>query len=419
MAGRAGDSARARALSDEAKATYESLGRPKDAVRASMKLLRYRMYAADRDEAIAEAEQAFEALAGEEPDENMATLAFMLSRAYWFNGDLDRAAERADVALDIAEPNMYPRALSSALRAKGAVAFSRGHLQEAGALQRRSLDIALEHDLSEEAATAYFILSDTAFRRDRFEAALEYLNEALALARRLGMRPFEWGTLAEMSYPLFMLGRWDEALATLGNPAVEQTQAGGVLLSLLTGPLEIHLQRGDLAAAEELFGLFSHLEKSTDMQDRSCYLAARASLSAANGDPEQALRDAEGAIAAAQSLGFAQQTEKQAMPVGVGAALLLGNTEKARAFLSKYDDAPPAMRSPFLEAQAHRFRARLDDAPDGYDTAVAILREYKLPFFLAVTLLEQGEQLDEAREIFERLQARPWLERLQAEPSIA
>jgi hypothetical protein len=70
------------------------------------------------------------------------------------------------------------------------------------------------------------------------------------------------------------------------------------------------------------------------------------------------------------------------------------------------------MRSPFVEAQVHRYRARLDGDPAGYEAAAAILRDHKLSFFLAVTLLEQGEHLDEAREIFERLEARPWLDRL-------
>ena len=39
-----------------------------------------------------------------------------------------------------------------------------------------------------------------------------------------------------------------------------------------------------------------------------------------------------------------------------------------------------------------------------------------MPFWLAVTLLEQGEAagLAEAREIFERLEAAPWLERVAA-----
>ena len=137
------------------------------------------------------------------------------------------------------------------------------------------------------------------------------------------------------------------------------------------------------------------------------------------GDLQQALLDAEDAIVNARDLGYGQQAEKRAVLVGVEAALALGMEEKARELVFSYEDAPPTIRSPFLEAQAHRFRARLDGDRAGYETAAAILRERKLPFFLAMTLLEQGEHLDEARAIFEQLGATPWLERLEAAPSAA
>ena len=32
-------------------------------------------------------------------------------------------------------------------------------------------------------------------------------------SRKIGDRPYEWASLAERTYPLYMLGRWDEAQA--------------------------------------------------------------------------------------------------------------------------------------------------------------------------------------------------------------
>src|SRR4029453_10717290 len=119
---------------------------------------------------------------------------------------------------DIAEERALPEPLVLALRAKGAVAFSRGHSEESGAYVTRALELALAHDLSREASVAYFIISDGNFRGDRYEAALGYLRDSLSYARKLGNRPFEWGALVEMSYPLYMLGRWDEALGSLEDP---------------------------------------------------------------------------------------------------------------------------------------------------------------------------------------------------------
>jgi hypothetical protein len=62
----------------------------------------------------------------------------------------------------------------------------------------------------------------------------------------------------------------------------------------------------------------------------------------------------------------------------------------------------------------------------GFRAATELFREMNTPFGLGVTLLEHGEWLiaerrpseaepllPEAREIFERLGARPWLERLE------
>ena len=84
-----------------------------------------------RDEALAQMERAFAVISADEPDEDLALLAGRLALAYWFSGDLERAAEHAEFTLDIAEAHVYPEALATALRAKGAVAESRGHAQEA------------------------------------------------------------------------------------------------------------------------------------------------------------------------------------------------------------------------------------------------------------------------------------------------
>ena len=85
----------------------------------------------------------------------------------------------------------------------------------------------------------------------------------------------------------------------------------------------------------------------------------------------------------------------------------------------------------YLEAQGLRLGARLAhlwEEPDlvepKYRAAVGRFREMAVPFWMAVTLLEHSEWiagrgredavpfLVEAGEIFERLEARPWLERV-------
>jgi len=103
------------------------------------------------------------------------------------------------------------------------------------------------------------------------------------------------------------------------------------------------------------------------------------------------------------------------------------------------DESAPGSVPPFLRAETARFRARIhaaigevEAATSRFKTAAGMFRELGMPFWLAATLLEHSEWLtgsgradeteellDEARMIFERLEARPWLERLEGIPVTA
>jgi len=107
------------------------------------------------------------------------------------------------------------------------------------------------------------------------------------------------------------------------------------------------------------------------------------------------------------------------------AALALGDSASAQALLAFIDGLSPGTRPPYLEAQAHRFRARMAGDAVGSELAVRLFRDLEIPFMLGVTLLEHAELTGsetsraEAREIFERLGASPWLERASATASQA
>src|SRR5207237_10370160 len=110
-----------------------------------------------------------------------------------------------------------------------------------GALLKRAVEIALDNDLGQEAGNCYFTLSDQCFRRDQYADALGYLDEALALARKLGNRPEEWAVLAERTYALCMLGRWDEAQAMSEEFTQEQIDAGRVVPRLAPPAVPHHI----------------------------------------------------------------------------------------------------------------------------------------------------------------------------------
>jgi tetratricopeptide (TPR) repeat protein len=420
MAGLAGDPDIAQRLIEESIAIYEAEGDTHAAARVTYELGKALAFTGRRDEALARLEHAYEVISEDEPDEDLAMLAAMLSRAYWFSGDLERSAARTELALDIAEVQGLPRALASALRAKGAVLFSRGHREESFAVMKHALEVALENDLAEDASTCYFLLSDRCFRRDRYTEALGYLEESLVLANKMGSRPLEYGVLAERTYPLFMAGRWEDVVATTDGFTQEQIDAGGVVLGVLQSGVYVHVERGELDEARRILSLFSRLDSSTDVQDRSTYLAAKAALRRAEGRFAEALSDGAATIEAGPTLGADFQGVKHGVVDALESALALGDSASAHELLAFIDGMSPGIRPPFLEAQAHRFHARMARDAEGLELAARLFRELEIPFSLGVTLLEHTELTGneasraEAREIFERLGASPWLERASA-----
>ena len=416
-AGAAGARDDAVPLLEEAIGIFEAEGDTHGAARASMWLGRLLMFSGGREEALARLERAFEVVSADEPDEDLAMLAALLCSLYWFSGDLERAEERALLALDIAEAQRFPRPLVRALRGRGGIAVSRGHRQESAALVKHALALALENDLPEEAGTSYFILSDHCFRDDRYVDALGYLDEVLALSRRLGNRPHEWSVLAERTYPLAMLGRWDEALAARASFGPDEVNAGGVVLSLLQSCVEIYVHRGELDEARRMLELFARLEGSTDLQDRGVHLAATAVLRRAEGRLHEALAAGVATIETGVVLGADQQGVKHGVVDALEAALALGDHEKADELFAYVDGLAPARRAPYLDAQVRRLRARSAGDAGGLLAAAQRFRDLSTPFWLAVALLEHAEltddggSRDEAVEIFERLGAAPWLAR--------
>ena len=199
------------------------------------------------------------------------------------------------------------------------------------------------------------------------------------------------------------------------------------MLSLLQSGVEIHLQRGELDGARRVFSMFSRLEESTDVQERSSYLGSRAVLHRAEGRLQEALADGEATIETGRTFGIPHQAVKQGLVEALEAAFTLGESAKIEELLASIETVPPGTRPPYLDAQARRFRARLAGDGAGYEAAAEQFRAARIPFWLAVTLLEHGEWLAgqgqpseaepllaEATEIFERLEATPWLQRVTA-----
>jgi predicted ATPase len=376
-------------------------------------------------DALERLERTYAAVATDDPDPDVTDLVARLGQMYVFAGEFERAVEPLELALASAQAQRLPGPLIRALLSKALVARAQGRPEEELALLRHGLRYALENDLPEYAGIAYTWVSDACFIYDRYLEAIDLLREALALARRVGIRRSELFTLAELSYALTMTGDWGGALEAYEDLPEDVLRTSPQMASVLSGILEIHLHRGESEAARVLLSLFDYITDSIEVQDHAIHAGATAAFLSVQGAHEDALAAASAALEHADTLGMGQQAVKQAFVSGMESALALGEAARADELLNRVEQLPPGLRPPFLEAQAHRFRARMEGDDSGLKIAAASFREHDFPFWLAVAELERAEWLvgkgrdadartpfAEAREIFERLEATPWLERL-------
>ncbi|HEX6762404.1 MAG TPA: adenylate/guanylate cyclase domain-containing protein [Gaiellaceae bacterium] len=425
LALRAGMSAaHAVALLERAEQLYTAAGDRHGAARAAAQLSIGAEVSLEA--ALERLERSYATIADDEPSATHAELLSRLANSYFFHGDHVNAADRVERALDLAEALRLPEFLVRGWVTKASLALPR-RPQETHGLYRLARDTALAHDLLTQAITCCAQLSDISFHTDRYAESITHQEQALALCRRTGNRRNEWFALSEQTYALTMLGRWDESLARLAELPDDQLGSSSQLLSPLTGPLEIHLERGELAEAQSLLARFEELDRADDVQARAAYVAGVAAVRRAEGRPREALAAAEEAIASREFAGLSAQSVKQGYRHALEAALALGEPDTVERLLELVEQTPIGLRPPFLAALAHRYRARLADgaaAEAHHVDAVAGFRGLDLPFDEAVSALEYGEwlvaqgrpgeaetQLTAARETFEALRAVPWIER--------
>ncbi len=431
MGTRAGVIDSAQRCFEEAIDLYGGLGDTHAAARVTSRLAYLDERNGRHQLAIKRMEDALAVTGDDEPDADVALLTVRLGNAALFVGERERAAELIERALEMGEALGLPEIVVRGWSAK-AILVAPSRRREAEMLMRAAADLALEHNLTERAATVLGNLSDLAFGHDRYHDALGYLERELDLARRTGDRPNEWFAISESTYALYQLGRWDEALEAFAELPVELLPSGHTLISPLTAILPIHLYRGELDRARELGEIYAPLATSIDVQERSCYAAGHATLALAEGRYDDALAIAGEAVATQGLVGAWPQNVKLGLITAVEAALALGLRDRVDELLAAPESEPVGLRTPLIAAHAHRFRGRMagsaESAAAEFAEAERILRDLGIPFWLAVAQLEHAEAVagggdgdirgltDAARETFLRLGARPWIERVDALP---
>jgi tetratricopeptide (TPR) repeat protein len=436
---RAGVAAAVGARTGEASAHFErsielfdAQGAAHPAARVSARLAEILWDRGRLEEGLESMERSLAVLLAEEADEDVGALAAQVGRFRFFAGDTEVASERIETALGLAEALSLPEVLSQALNTKAMILITRGRRNEGSVLLRHSLEVALDHDKPSAALRAYYNVADVVLSSsDRYEEAADMVRQGLAYARRVGNRYWEWLFLAH-TYPLYALGAWDDVLTMRDElPHDDWTRARLAFGTALRAVVPICVHRGRIDEAKQMAGALADLERTADVQERAYYGLARAQILLADGNREEALQLAESGFAHREALGIEHDTVKEAFALAVQAAFELGQLDKVDELLNVVERRPPGLRPQFLNATAARFRAQLaasegspDEADHLFKGAAGLFQELRVPFYLAVTRLEHAEWLAgqdreeeaqplvaEARNIFERLEAQPWLER--------
>jgi class 3 adenylate cyclase/tetratricopeptide (TPR) repeat protein len=439
IAERSGDAAMDAAHSDTSRdrferaiALFNAAGMRHAAARVSARLAELLWVQLSKiDEALELMESSLAVLADEEPDEAIATLMAQAARFRYFRGELDDAARWVEQALAVAEPQQYPWVVSQALNTKSLVLKARGRSEESMALLKHALTIAEDHEIPDAISRAQFNLANELMVDDRYEEALAYDLKNLELALRLGRKNDATMAQVHMALDYMFLGRWDDLDRLLQEmPLTDSPDQPPMEIVVHSAGVSVLLRRGRIEELERVVQALVRIANPSDVQDRHWMHGSLGMLRWAQGRLEEALAEFEEALSTKDSIGL--RTLSMPLVMAADVALELGRLDAVDRLLQLAESAPPAEVGRLLRANVARLRARLaalagdhEAAGPGFASAETVFREISSPFWLAATLQEHAEWLigagrdeeaepllEEARSIFERLGAQPWIERV-------
>ncbi len=259
-------------------------------------------------------------------------------------------------------------------------------------------------------------------------ASAETARLAATHLRRAGARDYLATAILNLVGSLVDLGDWDAAEAELIYAMDSDGLADIEYLACDRGWLAA--LRGDAATAATFLAGLQDLRASEAPQDRTLISMVEAFAADAQGQPENALRQARGTLVYAPALGMNHGDVLWAWPLAARAAYQLGDATAVRELLSLIDSYQPGHVAPLLRAERDLARARLaatdgdQDAGSAFAAAITGLREQSTPYHLAHGLLDHAQYLlrqadadaaalatGEARTIGQRLRCPPLLDR--------
>ena len=373
-------------------------------------------------EAVALLEPAVVEFADLGDDPALAALHSQLARACMFTGDNRRAVEMADRALEVAERADLVALLADTLITKGSALGDLGRIQEGIGVIETGERLARSAGL---VATVLRGINNRMINQGEIDpaATLEASIEGLALSGRMGQRFWTFGFSVAIGYAAYRLGEWDRAVTVLAG-ALADDPAPEDRITLLANAALMPAFRGD-DVADALAEIETLVGTSTDSSLVGNLLEARGAAALAAGRLGVAAVEYRKAAEASTSVNGTDQRS-----LASHAAFWQGDIPEAIAELAAIDAS--GFRAPTVEARRLTIRAglaaadgRRADALAVYRDALRRWRELGLVFDEALACIDMATLLDvdepevsaaadSAREILERLGAKPLLARLEA-----
>ena len=376
-------------------------------------------------EAIAVLEAAIVGFPATGSDEVRAAILANLSRAFMRSGEPAKSIHAADLALDLAEHLGLERIIAETFNNKGSSLGYLGRQREAVALLNAAVDLARTGGFVAaeiRALSNLATVSDDGPRR-----AIEVLGLALDLARRVGNRSLaNWAATNRLLMIFQTAEGWDEALAEAEEDLAD-ARAHAVASPLdeirsLSFQGLLRVARGESTDAM-LASLEALAERTSDTFGRAAVHMLRSDRALLAAEHAEACREL---LLASDEPNLGQVFLTRA----VRAALWGGDLVTAHDIADRLDAHPNSSADIAAARIAARagiaaLEDRVPDAVAGYGLALARLRAMGEDFEQACTGLDfvllvgpdepsARAAADEARAIFERIRARPFLDRLDA-----
>jgi tetratricopeptide (TPR) repeat protein len=353
-------------------------------------------------------------------DEGYVELRLAMSTLLMRLGRFAEAVELADLALPAAEARDMLHETVQLLITRNVALTNLGRPLESAAGLTGARAIAERHGLNDAFSRANINLGYV-YEPEDPAAGYQVSREGIDQARRHGLR---WGLrylIGNACDSAIQVGDWDWALAQIAGEAGQETDPAE---RLWFGGIEAQIRA---ARGEPVEDRIAELEEIVAGYDDPQYRFFSDGAVIVAASARGAYADALPPVRAALEQGYPGAIEG-VTPVGARVALRLGDADLAREMLTAHTRARKGRRTRAdhltIEGTLAALEGRRAEARVAYLESLRLWRELDAVWHLALTaldsiyasVLEPGERqrvADEARAIFERLGAKPYLDQLE------